>query len=132
MSRAWSQKRARLFESGAGAAKTESSPLLVGRDFKGRTRRRRTESRGGFWFPLLAGAFAAALLLVALRNSILALRYDLDDALARELELMKQQRAATVQLRELRDPNRLQQLAKERGFERPEKVIDLSTETAQP
>ncbi len=85
-----------------------------------------------FWLPLLVGGLAAALLLVALRNSILALRYDLDVALARELELLKHERAATVQLRELRDPNRLQALARERGFVRPETVIDLGQAAGRP
>lgn len=131
MSRAWSAKRARLFEAAAGAPPDAD---LVGRDFKRPVGARRTRrgSAGGWWLPALVGALAAALLLVALRNSILALRYDLDAAIAQEMELMKDQRAATAELRTLRDPARLQGLARERGFVRPDRVIDLGREVARP
>ncbi|MCP5056529.1 MAG: hypothetical protein GY937_07340 [bacterium] len=125
MSRAWSQKRARLFD---GA--TKGTENLVGRDMK-RTRRRR---RGGriAWLPIFVGVLAAALFLVALRNSILRVRYDLDAARQRETALMERKANATVRLRELRDPTRLNALAKERGFVRPEKVIDLGMGAARP
>ncbi len=128
MSRAWSQKRARLFD---GASEGEGrSSVLVGRDLK------RTQGRGRSrriaWLPLFVGAVAAALFLVALRNSILRLRYDLEAARQRETALMERQAEATVRLRELRDPTRLKGLAEERDFVRPEKVIDLGTGATRP
>ncbi|MAE93749.1 MAG: hypothetical protein CL910_03735 [Deltaproteobacteria bacterium] len=131
MSRAWSQKRSRLFDGSAASAGVKGRKRdLVGRDMK---RARRSRKVGaGWWIPALVGALAAALFLVALRNSILAVRYDLDVARARELELMKQQRTATARLRELRDPSRLRDLAREHGFERPAKVIDLGTGATRP
>ena len=128
MSRSWSRRRARLFAAGAEGAR---DTVLVGRDWKrpaGRSRR----SHRGLWLPLIVGGLTAALFLVSLRTSILALRYDLDRALARELDLMKQRRGATAALRELRDPARLAILARERGFVRPEKVIDLGAGAARP
>ncbi|MBW2361452.1 MAG: hypothetical protein JRG84_11155 [Deltaproteobacteria bacterium] len=125
MSRAWSQKRARLFDEADAGTKN-----LVGRDMK-RTRRRR---RGGrvAWLSVFVGVLAAALFLVALRNSILRVRYDLDTARQREIALMERKANATVRLRELRDPTRLKALAKERGFVRPQKVIDLGMGAARP
>lgn len=125
MSRAWSQKRARLFDS-AG----EERENLVGRDMK-RTRRRSRSGRIA-WLSIFVGAVAAALFLVALRNSILRVRYDLDAARQRETALMERNANATVRLRELRDPTRLKELARERGFVRPEKVIDLGAGAVRP
>lgn len=138
VSRAWSQKRERLFAASGSAAGVRSGGRdlgdrdLVGRDMKRGRRSRITGRATGWWIPALVGALAAALFLVALRNSILAVRYDLDVALARELDLMKQQRTATASLRELRDPSRLQKLARQHGFERPDKVIDLGTGASRP
>lgn len=132
MSRTWSRKRAQLFgaaEGGRGAA--TSRGVLVGRDMK-RTRSARGRSGRIGWLPIFVGVVAAALFLVALRNSILRVRYDLDAARQRETALMERQADATVRLRELRDPTRLKRLALERDFVRPEKVIDLGTGAARP
>ncbi|MCP3982787.1 MAG: hypothetical protein GY723_00265 [bacterium] len=125
MSRAWSQKRARLFDAAGGQKKN-----LVGRDMK-RTRRQKRSNRIA-WLPIFVGVVAAALFLVALRNSILRVRYDLDAARQRETALMERKATATVRLRELRDPTRLKALAKERDFVRPDKVIDLGTGAVRP
>lgn len=140
MSRAWSTRRARLFETarptnGRGDARPGRDGrhgALVGRDMKRARAGETGRSPWSFLLPLLVGGLAAALLLVALRNSILALRYDLDVALARELELRRHERAAIVRLRELRDPTRLQALALERGFVRPETVIELGNGVTRP
>jgi hypothetical protein len=72
------------------------------------------------------GALTAALMVASLRVSILRLRYQLAAAVSEETELLERQRAVTVELRELRDPTRLRELATERGFARPERVIQLS------
>lgn len=125
MSRAWSQQRARLFGAPGPAAES-----LVGRDLK-RTRRRRHTWRVAV-LPIFLGALAAALFLVALRNSIIRVRYDLDASRQLETALMERTASATVRLRELRDPTRLQQLAQERGFVRPEQVINLGLGAARP
>jgi hypothetical protein len=69
---------------------------------------------------------AAALMIASLRVSILRLRYQLSAAVSEETELLERQRAATVTLREMRDPARLHRLAAERGFGRPDRVIQLS------
>jgi hypothetical protein len=65
-------------------------------------------------------------MVASLRVSILQLRYQLAAAVTEETELLERQRAVTVELRELRDPTRLHELARERGFARPERVIQLS------
>jgi hypothetical protein len=72
------------------------------------------------------GTLAAALMIAALRVSILQLRYQLSAAVAEETQLLERQRAVTVELRELRDPTRLRELAAEQGFVRPERVVQLS------
>ncbi len=128
MSRSWSRRRARLFAAGAEGAR---ETVLAGRDWKRPARSGRGSHRG-LWLPLIVGGMTAALFLVSLRTSILALRYDLDRALARELDLMSERRVATATLRELRDPARLARLARERGFVRPEKVLDLGAGAARP
>jgi hypothetical protein len=61
-----------------------------------------------------------------LRVSILRLRYELAASVAEETSLLERQRAATVELRELRDPTRLRDFARELGLARPERVIQLS------
>jgi hypothetical protein len=65
-------------------------------------------------------------MVAALRHSILQLRYQLSAAVTEETELLARQREVTVELRELRDPARLRELAAKQGFARPERVIQLS------
>jgi cell division protein FtsL len=79
---------------------------------------------------IAVGTLAAALVIASLRVSILRLRYQLSAAVTEETELLAQQREITVELRELRDPTRLRELAKEQGFVRPERVIQLSVPSA--
>jgi hypothetical protein len=71
-------------------------------------------------------ALAAALLLASLRVSIQRLRIDLGVAVEEETTLLARQRGATVELRELRDPARLRNLASELGLARPQRVVPLS------
>jgi hypothetical protein len=96
---------------------------MVGRDLaRLRSRGRRSETP---WLVVALAAVVAALLLASVRVSILRLRYDLGVAVSEETTLLARQRAATVELRELRDPARLRGLATELGLARPQRVIDL-------
>lgn len=74
---------------------------------------------------LLAGLLLAGLGLAALRIDILRLRYALADAIETEQSMLSDQRVATARRESLRDPSRLAELARERGFVRPTHVIDL-------
>jgi hypothetical protein len=65
-------------------------------------------------------------MVASLRVSILRLRYQLAAAVREETKLLERQRAVTVELRELRSPTRLREIATEQGFVRPERVIQLS------
>lgn len=67
----------------------------------------------------------AALLLVVLRMDSIRLRYALADAVRVEQELLDQQRRLTVQVRHLRDPRRLEALARELGMGPAGCTIDL-------
>jgi hypothetical protein len=74
---------------------------------------------------LLIGALIAGMGLAALRIDILRLRYALADAIESEKTLLESQRVWTARKESLRDPARLAELARERGFGRPSVVIDL-------
>jgi hypothetical protein len=96
---------------------------LVGRDLarvrlpRGRTSRPLA--------ALLCGALLAGMGLAALRIDILRLRYALAEAIESEQTLLEDQRVWTARKETLRDPSRLAELARERGFARPQHVIDL-------
>jgi hypothetical protein len=132
MSKAWARQRARLFAPDFSIATppaaqprtAEPDADFVGRDYARLRSRERRVSRP--WLIIALGTLAAALILASLRVSILRLRYDLSAALSEETQLLEQQRTVTVKLRELRDPSRLHELAKELGLGRPERVIQLS------
>lgn len=74
---------------------------------------------------LLIGALLAGMGLAALRIDNLRLRYALADAIETEKTLLEHQRVWTARKESLRDPVRLAELARERGFGRPAAVIDL-------
>ena len=98
---------------------------LVGRDLA-RVRMahpRRSRAR----VALLLGALCAGMSLAALRVDILRLRYALADSIEAEKALLENQRVWTAREQTLRDPSRLAELARERGFSRPREVIDLRT-----
>ena len=95
----------------------------IGRDFSrshttAATRRRRVA-------PLVAGALLAALALAAVRTEVIRLRYDLADAVAEEKALLEQQRALTFEVRALRNPVRLTQLAERMGLAQPARVLEI-------
>ena len=132
MNKAWARQRARLFaeelppgtSSRPPSRPAEGDNDTVGRDFAHlRSRGRRNLQP---WVAIAVGTLAAALMVAFLRVSILRLRYELTAAVTEETGLLERQRAATVELRELRDPTRLRDLATELGLARPERVIRLS------
>jgi len=132
VSRTWAKQRARLFAGNEPQEASARSPFrsadpstdTVGRDFAPlRSRSRRALHP---WLAVAVGTLAAALMVASLRVSILRLRYQLSAAVVEETDLLGRQRAMTVELRELRDPSRLRELATQQGFARPERVVQLS------
>jgi len=119
MSLRWRDRRKELF-SGDSGGRDE-----LRRDWSAPRRRQR---RPIAWLPLAAVAVLSVLSLTALRLSILRTRYALGATLQRETELRARERSAAVAAREERDPHRLRELAAQRGFTRPERVIDLTGE----
>jgi hypothetical protein len=97
---------------------------LVGRDLAGGPPRR-ARVRRRLPLALLGGGIVAALLLVTLRVEILRLRYAVAEVAAEEQALAERIAQAKFRLRELRDPARLRKLAAERGFVRPERVLQV-------
>ena len=82
--------------------------------------------------PIACGVFAAYVGLVALRGEIQRLAYDLGAAVQLETQLLERERAAAVDVRRLRDPRRLREIAVEQGFVVPERVIELAPERVRP
>jgi cell division protein FtsL len=70
--------------------------------------------------------------IVAFRTEILRVRYELGDLVAEEATLREERAALRVAVRRLRAPERLERLARERGFGPPERVLDLSAEEGGP
>lgn len=95
----------------------------IGRDF-GEPRAQRAP-RQRRWPGVLAGLVIAGLLLAGLRMAIVRERYLLGEAIQVETSLRQRERAASVAVRELRDPRRLRRLAMQTGFARPERAIEL-------
>ena len=135
MNKAWARQRAQLFaeelppdtSSRPRSHSADRDTDAVGRDFAHlRSRGRRPLHP---WVAITVGTLAAALMVASVRVSILRLRYQLSAAVTEETELLAQQREITVELRELRDPTRLRELATKQGFARPERVIQLSVPT---
>ena len=117
----------RLFRSRKGAPKRRRRrPIeLIGRDIVGSPLRSSPRSR---LLPVaLVGALIAALCLAALRVDLIRQRYELAEAMNTEKQLLERKRLLTAQSRRLRDPARLARLAQERGFVRPEHLIDIDT-----
>ena len=96
---------------------------IVGRDI-GREPRRARRDRQAFHAALL-GAACALLLLAGLRVQLTELRYRLAEATREEHALDETRRELIVEVRRLRDPKHLAELAARQGFVRPESVIDL-------
>ena len=97
---------------------------LVGQDLAREHPRTRRPMRN---FPaLLFGVVLAGLMLAVLRIDIVRLGYALGEALSTQQSLEREFRALTAEVRTLRDPARLAELAKPRGLQRPERVIEVS------
>lgn len=117
----------RLFErsrSGRGRG-----GALVGTDFAARYRDSQRLQR--LATPLVVLGLLAALGLTALRNDIVRMEYGLAEAGKQEQELLDRQRRLTVDHRQLLAPARLYEIARERGFVRPARVIDMKGAEAQ-
>lgn len=67
----------------------------------------------------------ASLGIVAFRTEILRARYELGDLVAEEARLREERAALRVAVRRLRDPERLERLARKSGFGPPERVVEL-------
>ena len=119
-SRTWARERAQLFAG--GDARRGRVRRGAGRKGFGLSRDRRLPPTAA------ASLLLAALALVGLRVEILEVRYALGAAVARETRLREAQRALTVTVRQLRDPLHLAEVARERGFVRPERVILLHSD----
>jgi cell division protein FtsL len=65
--------------------------------------------------------------IVAFRTEILRARYELGDLVAEETRLREERAALRVAVRRLRNPERLERLARERGFGPPERVLELAS-----
>jgi hypothetical protein len=117
----------RLFRSRKGAPQQRRRRQvdLVGRDIAGMSFRSSPHSR---LIPVaIVGTLIAALCLAALRVELIRQRYDLAEVMSTEKQLLEQKRLLTAQGRRLRDPARLARLAAERGFVRPEHLIDIES-----
>ncbi|MEM7409287.1 MAG: hypothetical protein AAF430_03510 [Myxococcota bacterium] len=102
---------------------------LVGRDFQ-RVRIARSELRDRPWGWWLCAALVCALALVTLRIDLLRTRYALGELVREEQELLLRRSQHHAEIEALRDPTRLAELARERGFERG-RVIELRPELAR-
>lgn len=81
---------------------------------------------------LLATALIAALGVAALRIDLIRVRYGLASAVREEKALLQERREAVARVRALRDPTRLQEIARERGFVRPSLIEVLPGVEARP
>ena len=96
---------------------------IVGRDIGREPRRGRRDRR--LLHAAFFGAACALLLLAGLRVPLTELRYRLAEATHEEHALDETRRELIVEVRRLRDPKHLAELAARQGFARPESVIDL-------
>ncbi|CAG0982659.1 hypothetical protein MYXO_01946 [Myxococcaceae bacterium] len=74
---------------------------------------------------VLFGVLLAALALSALRVRATDLRYRHADAMKLEQQLLDEKRRLEVEVQSLKDPMRLQQIAREQGFATPERIVRL-------
>ncbi len=81
---------------------------------------------------IFTGLVLAALALASLRIDIMRMGYDLADSIAVEKTLLEERRTLTAGVRALRNPRRLNEIARRRGLSRPERVIDLRGSSGTP
>jgi hypothetical protein len=105
--------------------KQRRAVALIGRDLAAMPLRTNPRSR---LVPVaIVGALIGGLCLATLRVHLIRQRYDLAEAMQTERELLDEKRLLTARVQRLRDPARIARLAEERGFVRPESVIDVET-----
>jgi hypothetical protein len=97
---------------------------LVGRDFA-RVRLPASGLRARPLALLLTTGFVCAFAIAVLRIDILRVRYALGEAVSEEKALVQELRRQSAQLETLRDPARLAEFAHDRGFRRPDRIIEL-------
>lgn len=115
----------RRARSASAARPGDRGGSWIGRDL-GRARPRGgSRLRGRPLAALLLAGLLCALGLAALRIDILRARYALAEAIHEEKSLQEAQRRHLARVETLRDPARLAALARKRGFERPERVLEL-------
>jgi hypothetical protein len=83
------------------------------------------------WLPVIVATIAVAIGIAALRIDLFRIQYALGEALEQEQSLLEQQRALTVRKRQLRDPAVLERRARELGFQRPVRLVDLPSSPVQ-
>ncbi|MDJ0870030.1 MAG: hypothetical protein QNK03_28325 [Myxococcota bacterium] len=85
------------------------------------------------WLALaLAAGVVAALGVAAMRNDLRRVQYGLAQALDETRALERERNAALARVRAQRDPTRLARVARERGFVRPERIVDLPAPPPRP
>ena len=113
-----------------GAATAEGRLDLVGRTLARGREMPRSARRAATL--LLATALIAALGVAALRIDLIRVRYGLASAVREEKALLQERREAVARVRALRDPTRLQKIARERGFVRPSRIEALPVVEMRP
>jgi hypothetical protein len=103
---------------------------LVGRDLVNDTTRRRIP----IWLipGIVVGGVFAALAIAHVRVELIGQGYKRYSAVERLQALEEEKRILTAHVRELRDPARLAELAKEMGLSRPDRVIALAPPGDEP
>ena len=94
---------------------------LIGRDVATPPGRLRT----GSWAPLIVAAVVGAMFLAVLRMDVIRMGFTRARAFEEEMSLEQRKRDLTVEMRQLRDPAVLARHAREMGFRRAERLIDL-------
>ena len=79
----------------------------------------------------LALALAAGVV-AAMRSDLRRVQYGLAQALDETRALERERNAALARVRAQRDPTRLARVARERGFVRPERIVDLPAPPPRP
>lgn len=90
-----------------------------------RSGQQRFPLRARVLLPILLTALLVSLGIASLRIDLLRVRYALAAATLEEQRLLDESRTLTAQVRRLRDPYHLALQARELGFVRPARLIDL-------
>jgi len=100
----------------------------IGRDFK----RVRPPISPLALLPAGLATLACAFALTSLRTQVMKLRYELGQHVERERELANEHSELTVDIRRMRSPQALAEHARERGYVRPERLIDIESPSVAP